>query len=115
MPMEGAAWKRTTGLHQLPDLKTSSIDLVKAWFQINDWLIPIVRGIAALLPPSMVTASGQKLDEILTAIAMLTEKVDKLNSKFEAIEVRLDNIESNFNSKIKEIKNQIREKAEKMY
>ena len=74
-----------------------------------------MRGIAALLPPSMVTASEQKLDEMLTAIAMLTEKVDKLNSKFEAIEVRLDNIESNFNCKIKEIKNQIREKAEKMY
>ena len=61
----------------------------------------------------MVTVSEQKLDKILNAIAMLTEKVDKLDFKYEAIEVCLDNIESNFNYKIKEIENHLKEKAEK--
>ena len=61
----------------------------------------------------MVSVSAQKLDKILNAIAMLTEKVDKLNMKFKAIKVRLNSIESNLNNESKHIDNQIKQKAEK--
>ena len=51
----------------------------------------------------MVSVSEQKLDKILNAIAMLTEKVDKLSMKFKAIKVRLNSIESNLNNESKHI------------